>query len=210
MALAVLRLGNTVCRQIDRHLDAPQLKLWQMNAIPGIASIPDRKVDRRTPVYSRAPRTGGFSVFELLFVLMFLLVLVSMALPSSDQLDGRRVRMAADQFASAHRLARSTGIQHGGMSEFHVDTVNNRYWIEVDTSSTGVTDTIGVVRDMTTQDNVDIVSARTLVCFDGRGLPSLNKNSRGDTCEPPNGFVIFSLRGEVDSLEVTGLGKVVR
>ena len=97
------------------------------------------------------------------------------------------------------------------MGEFHVDAVNDRYWIEVDTSGgSGVTDTIGLVRDLTDQDGVDLNSTRTLMCFDGRGLPDLNKNSRGDTCEPPDGFVIFSLREEVDSLEVTVLGKVIR
>ena len=169
------------------------------------------KVHRRIAVRPVDLRIGGFSLFELLYVLMFMSVLISIALPSPDQRDRRNVRMAADRYASAHRLARSTGIQHGGMGEFHVDAVNDRYWIEVDTSGgSGVTDTIGLVRDLTDQDGVDLNSTRTLMCFDGRGLPDLNKNSRGDTCEPPDGFVIFSLREEVDSLEVTVLGKVIR
>ncbi len=42
------------------------------------------------------------------------------------------------------------------------------------------------------------------------GFRILNKNSRGDTCEPHEGLVVFSLREEVDTLEVTVLGKVLR
>ena len=174
---------------------------------------PDPKVDTGIAVCPVDPGTGGFSLIELLWVLMITSVLVSMAWPSSQQLDRGRVRRAADLYASAHRLARSTGIQHGVMGELHVDTASNRYWIEVDTSSSGggVTDTIGVVRDMTEQqDGVDLSTTRALICFDGRGLPDLNKNSQGDTCEPHDGLVIFSLRGEVATLEVTALGKVIR
>jgi prepilin-type N-terminal cleavage/methylation domain-containing protein len=172
---------------------------------------PDPKVDTGIAVCPVDPGTGGFSLIELLWVLMITSVLVSMAWPSSQQLDRGRVRRAADLYASAHRLARSTGIQHG-MGELHVDTVANRYWIEVDTSSSGagITDTIGIVTDMTELDGVDLNSARTLLCFDGRGLPDLNKNSQGDTCEPHDGLVVFSLRGEVATLEVTVLGKVIR
>ena len=171
---------------------------------------PDLKVDRRIAVCPADLRTGGFSLLELLYVLMITSVLLSMAWPNSDQRDRRRVRTAADQYASAHRLARSTGIQHGVMGELHIDAANDRFWIEVDTSGSGVTDTIGSVRNLTDQDGVDLYSTRTLVCFDGRGLPDLRDNSQGDTCEPPDGFVIFSLHGEVDTLEITALGKVIR
>ena len=171
---------------------------------------PDRKVDRRIAVCPADLRTGGFSLLELLYVLMISSVLLSMAWPNSEQRDKQRVRGAANQYASAHRLARSTGIQHGVMGELHIDTLTDRFWIEVDTSGSGVTDTIGIVRDLNDQDGVDLNHERTLVCFDGRGLPDLNKNSRGDTCEPHEGLVTFSLREEVVTLEVTVLGKVIR
>jgi Tfp pilus assembly protein PilE len=176
----------------------------------GLRERSDVKADRGTTVCPVDLRTGGFSIFELLYVVMFMSVLLSIALPSVDQRDERRVRMAADQYASAHRLARSMGIQNGGMSEFHVDTANNRYWIEVDTSSTGVMDTIGEVRNASTENPVSLSGTRSLVCFDGRGLPDLNKNNRGDTCEAHNGFVVFTLGAQRDSLEVTALGKVIR
>ena len=173
---------------------------------------PDPKVDRRTAVCPVDLGIGGFSLIEVLWVLMITSVLVSMAWPSSQVLDKGRVRRAADLYASAHRLARSTGIQNGVMGELHVDTAANRYWIEVDTTSlgVGVTDTIGVVTDMSELDGVDLSGAPTLICFDGRGLPDLRENSQGDTCEPHDGTVFFSLRGEVATLEVTILGKVIR
>ena len=171
---------------------------------------PNRKVDRPIYVWPGDLRTGGFSILELLYVLMISSVLLSMAWPNSEQRDKQRVRGAANQYASAHRLARSMGIQHGVMGELHIDTLTDRYWIEVDTSGSGVTDTIGIVRDLNDQDGVDLNHTRALVCFDGRGLPDLNKNSRGDTCEPHEGWVTFSLRGEMTLLEVTVLGKVIR
>ncbi len=171
---------------------------------------PYPKVGRRIAVRPIDLRTGGFSLLELLYVLMITSVLLSMAWPNKGQQDRRKVRMAADQYASAHRLARSTGIQNGVMGELHVDTAANRYWIEVDTSGSGVTDTIGIVRDMQDQDGVDLDSTHSLVCFDGRGLPDLRDNSQGDTCEPHEGWVTFSLRGETTTREVTVLGKVIR
>lgn len=174
------------------------------------AGHPYPKVDRRIAVCPVDLRTGGFSLLELLYVLMITSVLLSMAWPDSAQRDKRRVRTALDQYASAHRLARSTGIQHGVMGELHIDADNDRFWIEVDTSGFGVTDTIGIVRDLADQDGVELNSTRSLVCFDGRGLPDLRDNSQGDTCEPPDGLVIFSLRAEVDTLEITALGKVIR
>ncbi len=97
------------------------------------------------------------------------------------------------------------------MGELHIDAAYDRFWVEVDTSGgSGVTDTIGVVRDLADQDGVDLTHTRSLVCFDGRGLPDLSDNSQGDTCDPHDGLVIFSLRAEVDTLEVTVLGKVIR
>ena len=171
---------------------------------------PDPKVDRRIAVCPADLRTGGFSLIELMYVLMISSVLLSMALPSSDQRDRRSVRGAADQYTRAHRLARSTAIQHQTMGELHIDTDADQFWIEVDTSGSGVTDTIGIVIDMQDQDGVDLDSTHSLVCFDGRGLPDLRDNSQGDTCEPHEGWVTFSLRGETTTREVTVLGKVIR
>ena len=88
--------------------------------------------------------TGGFSLIEIIYVLMISSVLLSMAWPDSDQRDRQRVRTAADQYASAHRLARSTGIQHGVMGELHIDAAYDRFWIEVDTS--GGTPMIGEMK----------------------------------------------------------------
>ncbi len=155
------------------------------------------------------PRVGGFSLFEVLLVVVIMSVLLSIAAPSPEQRDRRIVRLAADQYASAHKLARATGIRYGSMGELHVDAARGRYWIEVDTSGTGLTDTIGVVRDLT-RDGIAIKTTWVLVCFDGRGLPDLRENSRGEACESTEGLAIFSRRNNADTLEVTTMGKVVR
>ncbi len=88
---------------------------------------PDPKVEKGIAVCPVDLGTGGFSLLELLWVLMITSVLVSMAWPSSDQLDRGRVRRAADRYVSVHRLARSTGIQHGVMGELHIDTLTDRF-----------------------------------------------------------------------------------
>ncbi len=102
-----------------------------------------------------------------------------------------------------HSLARSTAVRYGRVSELHIDATNVRFWVEVDTSGTGIRDTVGLMNDLARQ--VTMSSNRSLICFDPRGLTTTR-----DACEGGDAMVQFSRSGRVDTLEITALGRVLR
>jgi len=156
---------------------------------------------------SRSP--SGFTLFEILMVISVSSILMAIAMPRPGDRSRQMVRLAADRFARAHSLARATGIRMGRMGELHIDAAGSRFWVESDTSGTGVQDTIGVISDFS-GDAVTMTSTRALLCFDGRGLPDIRTTNSGGTCEPANSTIVFSKGGQADSLEITALGKVIR
>src|SRR5438874_2469909 len=111
----------------------------------------------------------GFTLPEVLIVVSIASVLTAMAVPQlTIAFQGRSVATAADQFVLAHSMARSTALRYGRQAQLHVDTVAARLWVDVDTSGTGVRDTIGFVHDLAAQGVK--VSGAGLLCFDARGL----------------------------------------
>lgn len=152
---------------------------------------------------------SGFTFFEILMVISVSSILMAIAMPRSSDRSRQAVKFAADRFARAHSLARATGIRMGRMGELHINAGTGRFWVESDTSGTGVQDTIGIVSDLSVE-AVTMTSARTLLCFDGRGLPDIRVTNAGGTCEPANATIVFSRSGQADTVEITALGKVIR
>ncbi len=149
-------------------------------------------------------RGAGFTLIEMLIVMTVMGVILAVSLPSFvTGFRQRATRGAVDRFAMSHGLARATAVRFGRVAELHIDAANGRFWVEVDTSGTGVRDTIGVVNDFGGQ--VAMLSNRTLLCFDLRGLTT----TRG-ACEAGDALVQFSLQGRTDTLQTTVLGKVLR
>ncbi len=148
--------------------------------------------------------SNGFSVLELLTVLTIVGVLVTIVTPSlSKAFQQRATQGAVDQFMTAHALTRATATRFGRVAELHLDEANVRFWIEVDTSGTGIRDTVGLVHDLSEQ--VTMSSDRSLLCFDSRGLTTTR-----NACEAGDALVEFSLEGRTDTLQTTVLGKVLR
>ena len=162
-------------------------------------------------VTSRTSRCGrpelknkGFTLIEMLIVLTVMGVILAVAMPSMVAAYRlRATRGAIDRLAMAHGLARATAVRFGRVAELHIDAANGRFWIEVDTSGTGIRDTVGSMNDMAGQ--VTMTSNRTLLCFDLRGLTT----TRG-ACEAGDALVTFFSRGRTDTLQTTVLGKVLR
>ncbi len=149
-------------------------------------------------------RGAGFTLIEMLIVMTVMGVITAVSLPSFvTAFRQRATRGAVDRLAMSHGLARATAVRFGRVAELHIDAANGRFWVEVDTSGTGVRDTIGVVNDFGGQ--VAMLSNRTLLCFDLRGLTT----TRG-ACEAGDALVQFSLLGRTDTLQTTVLGKVLR
>jgi prepilin-type N-terminal cleavage/methylation domain-containing protein len=146
----------------------------------------------------------GYSLIELLIVLVMMAVILSIVVPATGR-EFRRTatRAAADEFLSAHMLARSLALRHGRVSEMHIEAAESRVRIEVDTGSTpGVATPVRVVRYIANGD-LTLESDRSVLCFDLRGLPT----TRGP-CEPADATVIFSLPGDSDTIWISPLGEV--
>ena len=149
-------------------------------------------------------KNKGFTLIEMLIVLAVMGVMAAVALPSLTRRYGQRAtRGAVDRLAMAHSLAQATAIRFGRVAELHIDAANSRFWVEVDTSGTGIRDTVGLMNDLGGQ--VTMSSNRSLLCFDSRGFAT----TRG-VCESGDVLVQFSMQGRTDTLRTTVLGKVLR
>ncbi|HYT70068.1 MAG TPA: GspH/FimT family pseudopilin [Gemmatimonadales bacterium] len=147
----------------------------------------------------------GFTMIELAIVLVIAGLIAGVAGPKlADGLRQQSVRAAADQFVLAHSLARSTALRYGRVAELRIDAAGTRFWVEVDTSGTGVRDTVGFVRNPADA-GVKMTSTRTLLCFDARGLATT-----GGACQPGDATVVFASSSRAATVRVTTLGKVLR
>ena len=152
-------------------------------------------------------RRRGFTLLETIIVMSVLAVVAAMGAPKlSAALRSRTTAAAADQFVTAHSLARATAVRYGRVAQLHIDAPIRRFWVDVDTSANmiGQRATIWYVRDLT-ESGVSMSSNRSLVCFDARGIAST-----AGTCQAGDVQVIFSEPNKADTVNTTVLGKVLR
>lgn len=150
---------------------------------------------------------AGFTILEVIIVVSFVALLAGVTFPRIADVQSRfAVRGAVTAFMSAHSLTRAIAIREGGVAELHIDTTNDRFWIEVDTTllGSGVMDTIGVVTDIGGQ-GVTLTSTESLICFEGRGMPS---SAAG--CATTGATISFSFQDVADTITTTTLGKILR
>ncbi|MGH7482544.1 MAG: pilus assembly FimT family protein [Longimicrobiales bacterium] len=147
----------------------------------------------------------GFTLIEMTIVLLVLGMALSLAVPPlMGWQRNMEIASSMDRFERVHELSRITAIREGRIAELHIDASTTRFWVEVDTSGTGVRDTVSMVAELA--EGVSFTSDRTLLCFDGRGLPTAT-----GACEAPDVTVAFTaVNGQVDTTRTTLLGKVIR
>jgi prepilin-type N-terminal cleavage/methylation domain-containing protein len=151
-----------------------------------------------------AKATHGFSVLELLLAISLMSVLLSIAVPNtSGRLSQIRTGLASKSFTSAHARAQATAMRFGKRTELHIDTSARRFWIEVQASASGASDTIGEVRTLPKQ--MSMASNRAILCFDSRGLAT-----PAGSCEEGDATVVFDAQGVADTVRFSVLGRVLR
>jgi prepilin-type N-terminal cleavage/methylation domain-containing protein len=149
----------------------------------------------------------GFTLIEMIIVLGLLGILTAISGPKiASALQKRTTASAVDQLALTHSLSRATAIRYARVAQLHIDVPGKRFWVDVDTSASGSGQRaiIDNVRDMSTA-GLTMVSNRTLLCFDARGLPSTSGG-----CESGDAKIVFSDGAQSDSLVTTVLGKILR
>jgi type II secretory pathway pseudopilin PulG len=153
-----------------------------------------------------APVRRGITFIEIMIVLVITGLIAVTTLPKLFAMFRQQSTIAAaDRFVRVHELARSSALRYGRTSQLHIDATGLRFFVDVDTSGTGIRDTIGPIRSVSDL-GVAMSSTDTLMCMDARGLPSRTNG----LCQAPAGTVVFSNAGRYDSVTVTTLGKVLR
>ena len=150
---------------------------------------------------------SGFTILDTLIVMSFIGLLAAIVFPRIADLQGRfAVRGASMAFMGKYSLTRATAIREGGVAELHIDATNDLFWVEVDTTlaGTGVMDTIGSIVDIGAE-GVTLSSTQSLICFDGRGMPSLATG-----CATTGATISFTYDTRADTLVTTTLGKILR
>jgi prepilin-type N-terminal cleavage/methylation domain-containing protein len=149
----------------------------------------------------------GFTLLETIITMSLLAIVAAMGAPRlSEALRSRTTDAAADQFVTAHSLARATALRYGRVAQLHINPGTRRFWVEVDTSGNGRGQraTVWYVRDLTERGLV-MTSNRTLLCFDARGLATPI-----GACEDGNVTVTFTLANHADTVRSAALGKILR
>ena len=149
----------------------------------------------------------GFTVIDVIITTGLLGVVTAFGTPElQDVLRRRTTQAAADQFTTAHSLARATAIRYGRVAQLHIDPAARRFWIEVDTSADDVGQRATVWYQRTlTNPGVQMSSDRAVLCFDARGL-ALDV----DPCQAGDAQVVFTAMQAADTVRTTVLGKVLR
>lgn len=165
--------------------------------------VDDRNV---TPHPPRAMQYShrGFSLVELILVMLISSVILSITMPTlvfvRGQLDARS---ASRRFASAHALTRATAIRKGGIAALRIEPGNREFWVQVDTGTAAVQDTVSFHDDFPA--NMTMSSNRSRVCFDARGLSTTRAG-----CEAGDVQVSFEVPGFTEVVSSTVLGRLLR
>jgi prepilin-type N-terminal cleavage/methylation domain-containing protein len=152
-------------------------------------------------------RQGGFTLLEIIVTMTLLAVIAAMGAPKlSAALRRRTTQTAADEFATAHSLARATAVRYGRVAQLHISPATKSFWIDVDTSGNAMGQRATVWYTHKLSDTAIVINSnRSLLCFDARGLPWTVA-----PCEAGNAQVIFTALDEADTLQTASLGKILR
>jgi prepilin-type N-terminal cleavage/methylation domain-containing protein len=151
-------------------------------------------------IHSRAPlrNRGGFSLAEILIVLVIIGIAVSMAVPRlqgvlhESALQGSLNRMASDL-----TLTRLRAVRGASRASLAINSAGTGYAVIVD--PTGTPDTVKKVSFATDAKGLVLSPAASSVTFDSRGLLVTGTAK-----------IVATRQGRRDSVFVSGVGRVYR
>jgi prepilin-type N-terminal cleavage/methylation domain-containing protein len=158
----------------------------------------------------RRPRSfHGFTLLELVMVMLVIAVLLGLTLPLASALAGRfKVGSARDVFINTYARARAVAVQFGREGRLNIRADRGEFWVEVDTGVPGAmaADTIGPLVNVTRDyGGVAMYSPRQVLCFDSRGL-----SYAAGACEPHDAIIVFARMDRADTVQLSLGGTVVR
>jgi prepilin-type N-terminal cleavage/methylation domain-containing protein len=144
-------------------------------------------------------RRSGFTMLELLVVLILIAVLTGLALPKlTTAAQKSNIRSTRMELASLVTRARAAAIQRGCVDSLHISTSTATAWVTAcQVSGTG-RDTVGPVDNLGKRFGVTLSASKTDYGYDPRGI--LVGFSGGSIAITGNGFS--------DSVVINNVGKV--
>ena len=146
-------------------------------------------------------RRSGFSIIELVVVIMVGSVLTSIAITSFNGVSGRFATKGALQtFMAMHARTRAHAVEYGQMVRLNLDPVGDSIWL----SRAG--DVLEVL-DFGEEFNVDIrtsTDSDLSLCINARGFADVACNNFSSPVT-----VTFSLASDTASIQVLTLGQMV-
>ena len=155
------------------------------------------------------PVRGGFTLIELVLVIVIGAVLMTMAIPSFTRMSsGQNARNARDAVIWMSARARSRAIERGEVTLLEIDPGSERAWIVRRNTGTALaSDTLERV-DFGNEQSVQVsgITSQLTLCYNARGYAfSCSANSPS-----ANTDVIFTHAGKTATARVKPLGQIER
>ena len=143
----------------------------------------------------------GFTVLELVVVIMMGIALTSIAIRSMAGVQQRMsVRQARNVYASVHARARAQAIEFGQRVMVEIDPAGDSIWVTRNDT------TLEVIR-LFDEMGVDIQTSESVtVCMNSRGFADTGCNSFD---EDETVTLLFTLGADSSSLQILPLGQVI-
>lgn len=170
-----------------------------LNQVPPCISLGRRRIIARR-------RRRGFTLVEVILVLVVIGVLAGFALPAMSRIRTRAaIQNGRAAVASALATARSAATRWGRSTVLRIDVVDDVVWVVVDTSFGGSGgDTLVLGRfDLRADMGLDLASDRAALCFDSRGV-----GTTGSACPATGARLILRHGGTADTLLVNAAGRL--